>query len=230
MANRLATLIQHDVRLQWRYGIYIAYAFVIGFYVLMLVQLGDYLPSWIPALVIFTDPSVLGFFFIGALMMLEKTENTRNALAISPISAADYFWSKTITLTTIAIVAVLIIGLFVHSDMNWVLLMATVILTSIQFIAIAIPAALRFKTVTGYMIGSAGFMAPIVGPGFIALMDPMPLWAIIIPSASQFKLVLVAIGTHSASTMEITLMLAVCAIAAIATTMLALNQLKGEVG
>lgn len=230
MAARLATLIAHDARLQWRYGIYIAYAFVIVFYVLMLVQLGQYLPDWMPALVIFTDPSVLGFFFLGALMMLEKAENTRSALAVAPISAADYLWAKTITLTLVALAAVLVIAPFVHSTINWWLLITIVTLTSLQFIGIAVPAALYFKTVTGYLIGSAGFLAPIIGPGFIALLDPMPVWAILIPAASQFKLILVATGTHSASLNEIAFMLIVSTIAAVAAIALALHLLRREIG
>lgn len=230
MANRLVTLMRHDARLQWRYGIYIAYAFVIGFYVLMLIQLGNYLPGWMPALVIFTDPSVLGFFFLGALMMLEKAENTRNALAVAPLSAANYFWSKTITLTVIALIAALVMAPFVHGDVNWLLLVAAVTLTSVQFIGVAVPAALHFKTVTGYLIGSAGFLTPVIGPGFIALLDPMPFWATLIPAASQFKLILVATGTHGASTLEISLMLLVSAVVAIAATLWALNVLGKEIG
>lgn len=133
MANRLATLIAHDARLQFRYGIYFAYAFVIGFYVLALTYGGPYLPSWVPALIIFTDPSVLGFFFLGALMMLEKAENTRNALAMTPISAGNYFWAKTATLTTMALGAVAVLTPFLHQGTNTPMLLAIVALTSIMF-------------------------------------------------------------------------------------------------
>ncbi len=230
MSARLATLVRHDARLQWRYGIYIAYAVIVAFYVLILIQLEAYLPDWAPALVFYTDPSVLGFFFLGALMMLERAENTRSALAISPVTAANYFWSKTLTLTAIALTAVLSIAPFMHNSINWFLLVTIITLTSVQFVAIGVPAALYFKTVTGYLIGAAGFMTPIIGPGFIALIDPMPAWAIIIPSAAQFKLILVATGTHDAGTVQVALMLVVSAVAAGATVLLALGLLKKEFG
>lgn len=230
MARRLATLIAHDARLQFRYGIYFAYAFVLAFYIIVLLYAGPYLPAWLPALIIFTDPAVLGFFFLGALMMLEKAEDARSALAITPISAADYFWAKTTTLTTMALIAVAILTPFLHEAVNWPMLFAIVALTSIHFIGIGVLTAFYFKTVTSYLIGAAGFLIPIIAPGFIALMDPMPLWAILIPSVSQFKLILIATGATSANAGEIAAMFIIALLAALGTVWLAIRSLKKELG
>lgn len=98
------------------------------------------------------------------------------------------------------------------------------------FLGIAIPTAFYFKTVTSYLIGAAGFLIPIVAPGFIALLDPMPIWAIIIPTASQFKLILIATNAGSASTIEIAAMFVVSAIAASGTVWFAIRRLKQELG
>ena len=230
MASPLLTLIAHDARLQFRYGIYFAYAFVLVFYIAVLLYGGAILPSWFAGLIIFTDPSVLGFFFLGALMMLEKAENTRSALAIAPISAAHYFWAKSITLTAVSLIAVSILTPFVHESVNWPMLLAIVGLTSIQFLAIGVPTAFYFKTVTSYLIGAAGFLIPLVGPGFVALMDPMPVWAILIPAASQFKLILVATGAGSASISEVAAMFTLATLATIGAVWLALRSLKRELG
>ena len=48
------------------------------------------LPDWAAAFIIFTDPAALGFFFLGALMMLERSEGVRTALATTPLSLLDY--------------------------------------------------------------------------------------------------------------------------------------------
>lgn len=230
MANRLGTLILHDARLQMRYGIYFAYAFVIGFYVLALIYGGPYLPAWVPALIIFTDPSVVGFFFLGALMMLEKAENTRNALAITPVSAANYFWAKTATLTSMALIAVSVLTPFLHQGANWPMLAATVVLTSVFFLGLAMPAAFYFKTVTSYLIGAGGFITPIVLPGFLALMDPIPQWAIIIPTVSQFRLILIATGAGTASTLELTMMFAILFLATAGSVWFAIHSVEKELG
>lgn len=230
MANRLRVLIAHDARMQFQYGIYFAYAFVIAFYVLILIYAEPYVPAWLPAFVIFTDPAVVGFFFLGALMMLEKSENTRNAIAITPVSASEYFAAKSATLTTMALVAISVLFPFLHEDANWVMLLAIVALVSVQFLAVGIPVALHFETVTSYLMGAAGFVTPVIMLGFLALMDPMPNWAILIPSASQFKLILIAVGSDSSSTTETVAMFTVTAVTTFGAVWFAIICLKKELG
>lgn len=230
MASALATLVKNDARQQFRYGIHAAYAFVIGFYICVLVFAADFLPNWMPGLIVFTDPAVVGFFFLGALMLLEKGENVRTALAVTPISASDYFWSKTITLTGLAVLSVLVLSLFFHHGSHLPLLMSAVILTSVQFLGLGILTAYRFKTVTSYLMGAAGLLTPVVAPGFLALLDPMPLWAIIIPAASQFRLILVAIGYGSATMFETIAMFTVAILAAAICVLLGVRRLQREFG
>ena len=59
------------------------------------------------------------------------------------------------TLTAVALIACAILLLFIHRPANPALLLLTVALTSIQYIGIGVPIALRFKTVSGYLMGSA---------------------------------------------------------------------------
>jgi fluoroquinolone transport system permease protein len=230
MNARLATLLSLDARLQLRYGIYYAYAMVVAFYVAALTWLGPFLPPQAVGLIIYSDPAVLGFFFLGALMMLEKAEAARSALAMTPISAADYVWSKTLTLTAVAVVAVTIIGALPHGETNWPILIAATVLTSIQFIGIGVPIALKFRTVTAYLIGSGGLLLPVVLPAGLALLDPMPAWAIIIPAASQLRLVLIGTGVAKAGAGEVAAMLAICMAAAAAGLYVGIRSLKREFG
>jgi fluoroquinolone transport system permease protein len=230
MANRLATLTMHEARMQKRYGIYYAYGFVLIFYLAILAWAGPWLPEWAVAVVIFTDPSALGFFFLGGLMMLERGENTRTALAVTPVTAGAYLFAKTMTLTLLAMAAVTVIWLFLHRQANWPLLMAAVALTSVQYVGIGVPIALRFRTVTGYLIGSAGFLTPVIAPGFLALLDPTPWWLLFIPAVSQLKLMLVAVGDPEVGVAAIAGMLGVAAVAAVGSVGLALVALRRELG
>ncbi|MEX0957193.1 MAG: hypothetical protein WDZ83_18520 [Rhizobiaceae bacterium] len=230
MSARLATLIGLDARLQFRYGVYYAYAFVIVFYALIIFYAGDWLPAWAIGVVVYTDPAVVGFFFLGALMMLEKAEGARSALAVTPVSSAIYLWSKAITLTVVAVIAVTVISSLIHGGVNWTLLIVATALTSIQFIGIGVPIARRFRTVTSYLIGSAGLLVPVVLPGALALYDPMPTWAIIIPAASQLKLILIGLESGTASALEIAAMLSVAALAAAASVWWGIRDLEKELG
>ena len=171
MAARAWTLAAHDIRLQWRYGIYLAYGFVLAVYVGVMVWAGPHLPAWAPAVIVFTDPAALGFFFLGALMMLERAERVTAALAVAPLSAADYFAAKCGTLTGVALIACAVLLLFIHRPAHPALLLLTVALTSVQYLGIGVPIALRFNTVSAYLIGSAGFLTPLIAPGALALID-----------------------------------------------------------
>lgn len=230
MTQRLASLVVHDARLQKRYGIYYAYGFVLVVYLAILVWAGPWLPEWAVAVAIFTDPSALGFFFLGGLMMLERGESTRMALAVTPVSAGGYLFAKTVTLTLLAMVAVTVIWLFLHRQANWPILMAAVALTSVQYIGIGVPIALRFRTVTGYLIGSSGFLTPVIAPGFLALIDPTPPWLLLVPAVSQLKLMLVALGDAEASASAVAGMMAVSAVAAAGAVILALASLRSDLG
>ena len=223
-------LVAHDLRLQYRYGIYVAYAFVVGFYVLVLALGRGLLPAWGVGLVIYTDPAAVGFFFLGALMMLEKSENVRSALAISPASAVQYLLGKAVTLTSVGLVASIVVMLVHGAVSNPALLIVAVLLTSLAFLALGVPIALRFRTVNGYLVGSSGFLIPLIMPAGLALLEPMPIWLGLWPPVAQFRLILVAVGHASATPAELALLLAVAAAGAATITVWALAVLRRELG
>ena len=202
MTTRLATLIGHDARLQLRFGVYYAYAFVILFYVLVLTYAAPYLPAWTVGFVVFTDPSAVGFFFLGGLMMLERAEMSRVALAVTPIGAADYFAAKAVTLTAVGLIAAGIIAGLAPHDVRWGVYVLTVALTSVTYIGVGVPIALRFRTVTNYLVGSASFLTPLILPCFLALLEPMPIWAMIPPPAAHLKLIFLGLGQGAATPVE----------------------------
>lgn len=228
--KRLKWLVLHEARMQYRYGIYFAYAFVIAFYVLLIWTLGEKLPDWGAGIIIFSDPAAVGFFFLGALMMLEKSEGVRLALGITPMTAKAYFWAKSITLTSMATIAAFVMGLFLHSGVRFEILLPVVVLTSIQYLAIGVPVAKLFGTVTSYLMGSTFVLLPFVLPAVLALKDPMPLWAMFFPAAAQLKLILVSTGYGSATSFEVVLMLAVCVASTFIFVQWALRSLRSELG
>jgi fluoroquinolone transport system permease protein len=228
--STLSTVVLHDARLQYRYGIYAAYAFVIAFYILVLTLGRGLLPEWGVGLVIYTDPAAVGFFFLGALVMLEKGEGVRAALAVTPLKASTYLAAKAVTLGSISVGACAVL-IIVHGGVaNPALLLLAVALSSLAFIGLGIPIALRFRTVNGYLVGSAGFLTPLIALAGLALVDPMPVWMAIWPPVAQFRLVLVATGYGSASLAEIVFMIAISAAAAAAMLVWATASLRKELG
>lgn len=224
----LALLLAHDARLQYRYGVYAAYAFVVAFYIAMIHWGRPWLPPWAVPAIIFTDPAALGFFFLGALMMIEKSELVRLALAASPMTAGQYYLSKLSTLTSLSLVACLALVVAHGRTDNAPLLLLAVALTSIQYVGLGVLAAYRFATVNGYLVGSAAILAPVIAPGFLALLDPLPTALLILPAASQLRLIMVATGAASATAGELALMIAVCGAAGALASWAAILRLRRE--
>tara|TARA_A100001391_G_scaffold64005_1_gene40011 strand:- start:11838 stop:12533 length:696 start_codon:yes stop_codon:yes gene_type:complete len=228
--NGIPTLVAHDLRLQYRYGIHAAYGTVIALYGAFLVFAGPHLPDWAVALVIFSDPSALGFFFLGGLMLLEKGEGVRAALSISPVSAHTYLLAKTITLTALALAAVIVLGVAKSGAVNWPQLLVAVVLTSLFYIGIGVPIALRFKTVNAYLLGSALFLGPVLVPAGLALVDPLPTPLLAFPPVAQFRLTLTALGYGSATRLDLVAMYASALLAATAALFYAHRVLQSELG
>jgi fluoroquinolone transport system permease protein len=105
--NRLLATIRCDLRLQQRNGFYYATAFVVAVYALGITQLHTAgarlnLAGLLPAVVL-NNLMITSFYFIGALVLLEKTEGTLAAQIVSPLRAGEYLAAKVITLTALAL-------------------------------------------------------------------------------------------------------------------------------
>ncbi|MGJ8529579.1 fluoroquinolone export ABC transporter permease subunit [Maritalea sp.] len=188
----LAHLTLNDLTLQWRYRIIAAYIVVIGIYCAILIAAGALVPGWVVAALVYSDPAVLGYFFLGGLMMLEKSENVRAALSMSPMSPAQYLAAKSASLTFIALIAVVVLSLVSRTHLGniWLVLFVTAS-TSIMYIALGAVMALRFKTVNAYLIGAVPILIPLNAPLLLMLVNPLPDIAYLIPPLAQFKLLLV---------------------------------------
>ncbi|KUG19857.1 MAG: ABC transporter permease [Methanomicrobiaceae archaeon] len=108
------------------------------------------------AALIFLDPAILGFVFIGALVLFEKSNRSLEALTVTPIEIREYLLAHIITLTAIALLAsatliVLTRGVFV----NYLYFCAGVTLTSAFFILLGFIAVARFSSVNEYFIAAA---------------------------------------------------------------------------
>jgi fluoroquinolone transport system permease protein len=224
----LFALVGHDLRLQYRYGIYAAYGFVIAFYVVALVAGRGVLPDAAIAGLIYSDPAAVGFFFLGALMMLEKAEGVRAALAASPAEAAQYFAGKATTLAGLSLVACLVLTLVHGAVPHPLLLLAAVGMTSLAFVGIGVPIALRFRTVSGYLVGAGALLTPIILPAGLALFEPMPVWLALWPPVAQYRLMLVALGYAPVDALELAVSIASSAAGMVGGIALALAALRRE--
>ena len=70
---RLRSLILWDIRFQARYGFYFLYAVLTAIYVAVLSAVPEGGREKATAILIFSDPASMGLFFMGAIVLLEKS-------------------------------------------------------------------------------------------------------------------------------------------------------------
>jgi fluoroquinolone transport system permease protein len=187
--------LRRDVLLHWRQGLWLAYACVCLAYVAVLQLLGPQLRGVATMLVVFSDPAVLGFFFIGGVMLLERGEGTLTAGFSSPLRIDEWIAAKLGSLTLLAVIASLAIALPLDGvAVRPLWLLIAVIPTSTCFVLIGIVAGTRFTTVNRYMIGGGLLTTPLMLPMLapLGLLDS-PVFSLL-PSGAGLELLSVGLG------------------------------------
>lgn len=170
-----------DAHIQYRYGFYLVYVVVTAFYVLAIQFVPE---SWRTdgiVLVIVSDPAVLGFYFVGALVLFEKDEGVLDALVTTPLGITGYLLAKVVSLTVLALAAAGAIALLAAPDaVDLALLALGVTLTSVFFVLVGFLAVARYDSVNRYFLSAVGYgtvlFAPVVG--YVGLYET-PLFALL---------------------------------------------------
>ena len=95
----LAGLIVWDMKVQVRERVYLFTVFTTLAFGIVLWLLPKRAPDTVTTAVLFLDPAVVGTSFVAAIVLMERSQNTLVALAVSPMRPSDYVLSKIVTLT-----------------------------------------------------------------------------------------------------------------------------------
>jgi len=171
---RLGRLIRGDIHFQWKYGFYFIYFILTLLYVCAIAALPEHWKNNIAAIMIYSDPAAMGLFFMGAIVLLEKSQKVLNAMVVSPVKVSEYILSKTIALIAISSIIALILGLVSGSN-HLPGIAAGTALTSAIFTMLGIIAATRISNLNQFLIvimpiEIVCFVPPIVGL-FVKLPD-----------------------------------------------------------
>ncbi|MCL6591106.1 MAG: hypothetical protein K6U80_14265 [Firmicutes bacterium] len=164
---KIAKGIQYEITLQFRYGFYYAYLFII---VLMIILLG-YVPNTIKPMllttIIFSDPAIFGFFFVGAILLLERDQNILESLFVTPLKISQYFILKVISLSFLVMAASLGIAVFALGlSFNVFWLFLGVLMCAAFFILLGLGVTGRVKSFNAFLVKSVAYMFVLSLPLF----------------------------------------------------------------
>jgi fluoroquinolone transport system permease protein len=152
----MATMVQTvrwDLKLQSRSFIYpatvVSTALICGF--ILVLPVAELSVEW-ATFFIFMDPAMIGLSFVGAIVLMEKSEGTIFAVGVTPMHPAVYVASKTFTLTLLAFASGLIVA-YVAADtvVLWRLVVALA-LSSTLAVLIGLACVARVPTMNKLMI------------------------------------------------------------------------------
>lgn len=156
-----------DVRLQYRYGFYAVYAILTVGFIFGLRLLGPALRTDAAVLLIVTDPTILGFYFIASLVLFEKGEGVLDALVVSPLGVRDYLASKALSLSLLAVVSGTLAAVLGHGAVsNLAVLVVGILLAASLFVLAGFIAVARFDSINAYFISAVGWGTVLFLPLF----------------------------------------------------------------
>ena len=104
------------MKFQIKYGFYLLYSVLTVIYLIILLAMPESWRTAAAAILIFSDPAAMGLFFMGAIVLLEKSQKVPCAYAVTPVRAIDYIGAKVISLCTISIAVAAILAVAVKAE------------------------------------------------------------------------------------------------------------------
>lgn len=185
-------LLKWDLVLLFKYGI-LPVAIGIGVLYIALIYLLN-IPNNIIVLLIFSDPSMMGFIFVGVMILFEKQAGTTSALVVTPLQPWQYLLSKSISLSVPAVIVSLAMVFASKAGGSYFLVTISVVLTSILFLLLGFVGAQQVKTFNQYILIIPMFLAPFCIP----LVEHLGVWSSplmwVFPTHASLKILSAAFG------------------------------------
>ena len=188
--RRLAMAMRLDIISQWKNGFFLIYAALGLMYMVIINQLPAQWISVVVPTILFTDPTVLGLFFIGGIVMLEKQQGIIDSLSVTPLTVAEYMLSKLITLAFVALFAVYFIVLVSYrGSINHLFLFFGTILSSMLFTLVGFIVASKASNVNTFIFKTIPWMIALMLPCVLLFFDKFSKLALLFPSAACLSIV-----------------------------------------
>lgn len=159
---RLRSLTVWDMKFQIKYGFYLLYVILTALYIVVLFALPTAWRNKAAIILIFSDPAAMGLFFMGAIVLLEKSQRIPCAFAVSPIKAMEYITAKVISLCLISLAVATILASVTGFSHLPLVLMGTG-LSSVIFTLLGIIIATKITSLNQFIL----WTTPIEIMGFV---------------------------------------------------------------
>ncbi len=188
---RLLNALKADIIFQYRQGFYWIYLLITLVYMTIMSKLPEgNIKAVGVMLAVFSDPSMLGFFFIGGIVMLEKVQGVIKYLGVTPVYAWEYLLAKALSLSLVSLAAgSLITKVTYKGEVRFGLLLLGILLSSVFFTLYGFLIAAWARTINQYFIKMVPFMVLIALPCFSFLLKEQSVLFDLFPSVAGLRLI-----------------------------------------
>ncbi len=225
---RFLKLVKGDLFFLAKYGIFLVYAVFVVVYLIALHYIPGQTGTFVMKLLVFSDPAAMGLFFMGAVVLLEKSQRVNCSLAVSPVTVSEYVASKAAAF----LVAGVAVGLIIAFGSGRSLNLAGIIGIaggSLIFSMGGLFVASKTRSLNQFIIMSLPVEIFVSAPGFLAAFGKLssPLW-LMHPGVAAISLLYKDNGAPQALLSVFSLL--IWAVIAFAVTKKAVNKMFMEMG
>ncbi|PKM73820.1 MAG: ABC transporter permease [Firmicutes bacterium HGW-Firmicutes-16] len=185
---RIGKLLMGDVHFQFKYGFYFIYFLFTILYIGLLFAFPESWRQKAAILMIFSDPAAMGLYFMGAIVLFEKSERVLDSIAVSPVKPLEYVLSKLCSIGIISTVVSLAIGIPAGIVTNPITFILGVFLCSCMFSAVGLIIACKTTTLNQFVLATIPAEILINIPAIIWLFWYKESWLLIHPGVSMIVL------------------------------------------
>lgn len=185
---RFRHLLYGDIRFQYKYGFYFLYFVFTVLYISLILAFPEAWREKATILMIFSDPAAMGLFFMGAIILFEKSERVLNSLAVSPTRPNEYILSKLISIGVISVIVGIAIGFFSNAVNITINFLIGIGLCSCLFSAVGLIIAAKSISLNGFIISTIPVQLIINIPAITWLFGWRPNWLLLHPGVCMMVL------------------------------------------
>lgn len=172
---RLKSLFLSDMRFQAKYGFYFLYGVLTIIYVIILLALPEGWRGKAASVLIFSDPAAMGLFFMGAIILLEKSQHTPHVFAVSPVRPMEYMAAKVGSLAVISLVVAVVLALAAGAGHLHRVLFGTAV-SSVIFSMLGMIIATKIASLNQFLLWTVPVEIVCFVPAILHLFKITPSW------------------------------------------------------
>jgi fluoroquinolone transport system permease protein len=180
-ARRIAAALRGEALVQGRHGFYAVTAVVVGVWVGVLLLLPDPVrenPAALAPMFVVTNLQVTAFYFAAALLLLERSQGTLSAIAVSPLRPGEYLAARAASLAVLgATESIAVARLAFGADARWGWLLAGSAACGAIYALLGTVAVAPHAQFNRFLLVSMAWLAGLSLPLF-GLYGVVPAWTL----------------------------------------------------